>query len=78
MPKMLESTLGISWEDMKKLPKGEVAFAVVARPDKRPALLLMIDQGEEPSVADKLLDSGLDFAEQNGATSPKKKSATSR
>ena len=51
-----ESKLGISWEDLKKLPKGEVAFAVVARPEQRPALLLLIDQGEEASVADKLVD----------------------
>src|SRR5688572_23518995 len=27
-----EEKLGISWEDLKNLPKGEVAFAVVARP----------------------------------------------
>ena len=68
-----QSTLGISWEDMKKLPKGEVAFAVVARPDKRPALLLMIDQGEDPSVADKLLDRALDLAQEHGAEFTKEK-----
>jgi hypothetical protein len=68
-----EGALGISWEDLKKLPKGEVAFAVVARPEKRPALLLMIDQGDEPSVADKLIDKGLDLAEQKGADFTKEK-----
>ena len=62
-----EGKLGISWEDMKKLPKGEVAFAVVARPgQRRPALLLMIDQGDEPSVADKLVDRALDLAQEKG------------
>jgi hypothetical protein len=61
-----QGKLGISWEDLKKLPAGEVAFAVVARPEKRPALLLMVDQGDEPSVADKLADKALDFAQQKG------------
>ncbi len=71
--KDVESKLGISWDDLKKLPKGEVAFAVVARPEKRPALLLMIDQGDEASVADKLLDKALDLAQQKGADFSKEK-----
>lgn len=62
-----EGKLGISWDDLKKLPKGEVAFGVVARPEQRPALLLLIDQGDEASVADKLVDKALDFAQQKGA-----------
>lgn len=61
-----EEKVGIAWEDLKKLPKGEVAFAVVARPDKRPALLLMIDQGTEPSVVGKLVDRVLEIAEEQG------------
>src|SRR5215213_8675898 len=40
-----EGKLGISWDDLKKLPKGELAFAVIAREHRRPALLLLIDQG---------------------------------
>lgn len=68
-----EGKLGISWDDLKKLPKGEVAFAVVARPQKRPALLLLIDQGDEPSVADKLVDKALDLAEQKGGEFSKEK-----
>ncbi len=65
--------LGLTWEDLKKLPKGEIAFAVVARPDKRPALLLMIDQGDETSVADKLVDRALDIAEERGGDFSKEK-----
>ena len=61
-----EGKLGISWEDLKKLPKGEVAFAVVARPEKRPALLLMVDQGDETTVADKLVAKALEFAQEKG------------
>jgi hypothetical protein len=61
-----EGKVGISWEDLKKLPKGEVAFAVIARTHRPPALLLLIDQGDEVSVADKLVDKALDIAEQQG------------
>ena len=68
-----EGKLGISWDDLKKLPKGEVAFAVVARPEQRPALLLLIDQGDEASVADKLVDKVLDFAQQKGGDFSKEK-----
>jgi hypothetical protein len=64
--KEAESKIGISWEDLKKLPKGEVAFGVVARKERRPALVLMVDQGDEPSVVDKLLDKALDCAQQKG------------
>jgi hypothetical protein len=62
-----QGVLGLSWDEMKNLPKGEVAFAVVARPGMRPALVLMIDQGDEATVADKLLDKALDLAQQDGA-----------
>jgi hypothetical protein len=62
-----EEKLGISWEDLKNLPKGEVAFAVVARPAQSPALLLLMDQGDEPSVAERLLDRAYEFAGEKGA-----------
>ena len=68
-----EGKVGISWADLKKLPKGEVAFGVVARPEQRPALLLLVDQGDEASVADKLVDKALDFAQQKGADFSKEK-----
>ncbi len=61
-----EGKVGISWDDLKNLPKGEVAFGVVAKDHGRPALLLLIDQGDEVSVADKLVDKALDFAEEKG------------
>jgi hypothetical protein len=68
-----ESKVGISWDDLKKLPKGEVAFAVVARDHRRPALVLLIDQGDEVSVADKLVDKALDLAEKSGGEFSKEK-----
>ncbi len=68
-----ESKLGISWDDLKKLPKGEVAFGVVARDHRSPALLLLVDQGDEVSVADMLVDKALDFAEKKGGEFSKEK-----
>lgn len=62
----VQEKVGVSWDDLKKLPKGEVAFAVVARPEKQPALLLLIDQGTEPSVVGKLVDRVIELAEQKG------------
>lgn len=68
-----EDKVGISWDDLKKLPKGEVAFAVIARDHRRPALLLLVDQSDEVSVADKLVDKALDFAEKAGGEFSKEK-----
>ncbi|MEX0642527.1 MAG: hypothetical protein WD468_07490 [Pirellulales bacterium] len=62
-----EAILGVSWADLQKLPQGEVAFGVVARPGQMPALLLLIDQGGEGLLARKLLDRGLEFATEKGA-----------
>jgi hypothetical protein len=61
-----EQFMGISWEDLQKLPQGEVAFAIVARETKTPAFLLLVDQGEEESVASSLLDRALKFASERG------------
>jgi hypothetical protein len=59
--------LGVSWEELQNLPRAELAFAIVARKDHTPAFLLLVDQGEEPSVARRLLDSALErFKEQGG------------
>jgi hypothetical protein len=68
-----EGKLGISWDDLKKLPKGEVAFAVVARPDAPPAILLLVDQGEGTSVADKLVDKALQMSQEKGGDFSKEK-----
>jgi hypothetical protein len=68
-----EGKLGITWDDLKKLPKGEVAFAVVARDHGTPALLMLVDQGDEVSVADKLVDKALDYAEKHGGEFSKEK-----
>jgi hypothetical protein len=62
-----EQVMGISWDDLQKLPHGEVAFAVVARERRSPAFLLLADQGEEESVAKSLLDRVIKLAGERGA-----------
>lgn len=59
-------TLGVSWEELKELPRAELAFAIVARRDHKPAFVLLVDQGDEPSVAKKLLDNTLTKLKDDG------------
>jgi hypothetical protein len=63
----VEGVLGISWDELQNLPQGEVAFAIVARPGLKPAFLLMVDQGDQPSAAEKLLERAKDFVAEQGA-----------
>jgi hypothetical protein len=58
--------LGVSWEELQELPQAEVAFAIVARRDHVPAFILLIDQGDEPSVAKTLLDKTLAKLQEDG------------
>ncbi len=69
----VEGKLGVSWDDLKKLPQGEAAFGVVVRDQQTPAFLLLIDQGPDTSVADKLLDKALDVASKKGGEFSKEK-----
>jgi ribosomal protein S18 acetylase RimI-like enzyme len=58
--------LGVSWEELQNLPRAEVAFAIVARRDHLPAFVLLVDQGETPSVAKTLLDKALERMKEDG------------
>ena len=71
-----EAIMGVSWEDLQKLPQGEVAFAIVARAESTPAFLLLVDQGEGhggPKVAGPRLGGR---RRKGRRVSPAKKSAT--
>ena len=61
-----ESEVGVEWNDLLKLPKGELAFGIVARTNEMPAFLLLIDQGNEPTVAESLLDRMLQALKESG------------
>jgi hypothetical protein len=58
--------LGVSWEELQDLPRAEVAFAIVARRDHLPAFVLLVDQGETPGVAKRMLDAALTRIQEDG------------
>ncbi len=68
-----EERVKLSWDDLQNLPQGEVAFGIISRPGKMPAFALLVDQGEEPSVAEKLLDRALELAAERGGEFSKEK-----
>lgn len=47
---------GFDWQDLSRLPKGEIAVAVVARGTSRPGFLMLADFDGEQEDADFLLD----------------------
>jgi hypothetical protein len=51
-----QDKLGVTWDELQQLPHGEVAFALVSRSTHQPAILLLVDQGDAPNVARRLLD----------------------
>jgi len=51
-----QNTLGVSWDELQQLPHGEVAFGLVTRSIHEPAILLLVDQGDAPNVAKRLMD----------------------
>jgi len=63
---MAEGEVGIPWDELTELPKGEVAFGIVARPYAMPEFLLLVDQGGERSSARSLVDRALKAVEDQG------------
>src|SRR4051812_4783866 len=67
-----QGILGITWDDVKKLPQGEVAFGYIGATQKV-GMMLLVDQGKEPSVAEKLLERAYDLAKEKGGDFTKEK-----
>ena len=65
--KDVERDLGISIDDLLALPQGEVTFAVVEKPARKLALVLMIDCGDNTATLDKLLEKMDDSLKDEGA-----------
>ncbi len=63
-----EAEVGMSWDQLTKLPKGELAFGIIARPDGPPQFLALIDQGSEPSSARALVDRAVQAAVDDGGS----------
>ena len=51
-----EEEVGLSLEELQRIPQGEFAIAMVARPEGMPTFALLVDMGDEPEAARKLLD----------------------
>lgn len=54
--KPLEENLGVSLPELLAVPNGEVALGVVVPLESRPALLVLLDTGENVAAVDKLLE----------------------
>ena len=53
----VEQRLGVTLDEMLKIPEGELTLAVVALPDAAPALVALLETGQKKSI-DQLLEQG--------------------
>ena len=58
----VEDQIGLSLEEIKNLPAGEVCFAVIAPKRKTPAFVLIVDTDEESETVGKALERGRELA----------------
>lgn len=58
---------GLSLEEIRQLPQGEIAFGIVGRPAQTPAGLLLIDFGDQADRAKELLANLTEKAIEDGA-----------
>lgn len=52
----LKDEIGVTLEDLENLPQGEITFAVVEKPARKLAAILMLDAGDQTETLDKLLE----------------------
>ncbi len=64
----VQDRVGLSLDELLKIPQGEVAMALVAPEDDVPSLVVLIDVGEQLPAAQKLLQQGESAAVNEGAT----------
>ena len=58
----VEDQVGLSLDEIRELPAGEVCFAVIAPRRKQPAFVFIIDTDEESEVVERALQRGRDLA----------------
>ena len=63
----VEEQLGTKIPDALSIFQGEIAFALIPQEEGPPAFVVLLDVGNQLPAARKLLDRGLEFAENNGA-----------
>ncbi len=64
--KPIEEQIGLSLDELLRIPQGEVCVALVAPDEGIPALVAIIDAGEHIGSARKLIKRGEDFAAERG------------
>ncbi len=52
----LQEEVGVTLEDLQNLPQGEITFAVVEKPARKLAAVLMLDAGDQTETLDKLIE----------------------
>jgi hypothetical protein len=60
--------LGLSLTELLTIPQGEVALGLIAVPDMPPALVAMMETGEDQRIVERLLDRSGATLVENGAT----------
>ena len=64
----LQEVLGVELEQLRQLPAGEIALAMVERPGRQPAFALLVDFGEQIATAEQVLKRLYDRERQQGRT----------
>ncbi len=64
----VEEQIGVSLSELLKVPQGELCFAVVGREEGRPAVVALIEVGDQAAVARRLLDVVEREAKNNGGS----------
>ena len=62
----VEEFVGLSLEEIRSLPSGELCFAVVAPKRQEPVIVFLIDMDPENEAVAKAFDRAKEFAEQQG------------
>jgi len=63
----VQDRIGVSLPELLSIPQGELTLALVAAKDAPPAVVVLLDTGDQISNARKLLEKGTTALEQSGA-----------
>jgi len=65
--KEVEDQIGVALKDLFELPRGELSFALVEKPARRIAVVLMLEYGDNQATLDKLLKKMDEELDKDGA-----------
>ncbi len=61
-----QEQLGVELDDLKRLPQGEAAFGLVERTGEDPAVVFLVDFGDQVETANKLLEQAKEKTTEDG------------